>query len=164
MDEVNALNNEKDTKVEIAHDIKIDYFGTNGLLKGILTAPVLYRYHGDTPYVHLPNSLKVDFYKDSLQLQSVLTAKEGFYYVNTNKITVKDSVVLTTQDGKMLETDVLHWNPKKKRFYTHHPVKLTTPTEVIHGENGLTAPPDFSWYRFYRASGDIQIDTSFSEK
>ncbi len=164
MNEVRDLNENKDTKIEIAHHIKTDYFGTDGYLKGILTAPVLYHYETDTPYISLPDGLRVTFFKEGRQneVQSILTAQKGIYYEQNDKITVRDSVVLTTRDGKMLETSVLHWDPKKERFFTKKKVKLTTSSEVIYGENGLTAPPDFSWYRFNRASGNIQVDSSFT--
>ncbi len=162
MEEVQALNAKSNTKIEMARHIKTYYYGSNGLLKGIMTAPLLYRYMTDTPYIKLPEGLQVKFYEDSLQLQSILTAKNGVYYENSDRITVKDSVVVTTKDGKKLETDVLHWDPKKQQFFTDKPVKLTTPTQVIHGQNGLVAPPDISWYQFNKASGDIRVDSSFT--
>lgn len=164
MEEVRALNDTSSTKIEVAHHIETHYYGQKGMLKGIMTAPVLYRYMTDTPYIKLPDGLKIKFYKDTLQLQSVLTAKEGVYYENNNDITVRDSVVVKTKDGKMIETEVLHWDPKKQQFYTNKPVKLTTPSQVIYGQNGLVAPPDLSWYQFNKASGDIHVDSSFSKE
>ncbi len=162
MEEVRELNDANSTKIEIAHHIETHYYSETGLLQGIMTAPVLYRYMSDTPYIKLPDGLKVKFYNDSLQLQSILTAKEGIYYEKTNDITVKDSVVVTTRDGKMIETEILHWDPRKQQFYTNKPVKLTTPSQVIFGQNGLVAPPDLSWYQFNKASGDIRVDSSFT--
>ena len=162
MEEVQDLNAGEGTKIEIARAIETHYYGEQGLLKGIMTAPVLYRYLTDTPYIKLPEGLKVRFYKDSMQLESILTAKQGLYYENTDDITVKDSVVVTTRDGKKIETEVLHWDPKKQQFYTNEPVTLTTPDQVIYGKHGLIAPPDISWYQFNQASGDIRVDSSYT--
>ncbi len=164
MEEINALNSDNNTKVEVAKHIETYYYGTDGMLKGIMTAPVLYRYMTDTPYIKLNEGLKVKFYKDSLQLESVLTAKKGMYYENSNVIVVSDSVVVTTRDNKKLETDILHWDPKKQQFYTDQPVKLTTPSQVIYGKDGLVAPPNLEWYQFNKASGDIKVDSSFTGK
>ncbi len=162
MEEVEALSANNNTKMEMARHIKTYYYGSNGMLKGIMTAPLLYRYMTDTPYLKLPEGLKVRFYEDSLQLQSILTAKEGIYYENSDNITVKDSVVVTTKDGRKLETEVLHWDPKKQQFYTNKPFVWTTPTQVIHGRDGLIAPPDLSWYELKKVSGPILIDSSFT--
>lgn len=158
--DVEALS-QKSTSVEIAQHIHTYYYGPNGNLKGILTAPVLYRYMLDTPYMELNQGLKVQFYNDSLQQQSVLTAKNGRYFENSNNIVVSDSVVVTTRDGKILETDELFWDPQKQQFYTQKPVKLTTPSQVIFGKHGLVAPPDISWYQFNSASGNIKVDSTF---
>lgn len=160
LEDVEALN-QKDVGVEVARHIHTYYYGANGNLKGILTAPVLYRYMLDTPYIELNEGLKVVFYNDSLQEQSVLTAKKGRYFENSDIIVVSDSVVVTTKDGKRLETDELHWDPEKQHFYTKKPVKLTTASQVIYGKHGLIAPPDISWYQFNSASGDIKVDSTF---
>ena len=157
---VEALN-QRDIGVEVAKNITTYYYGINGHLKGLLTAPILYRYLRDTPYMELNNGLRVDFYNDSMKVQSVLTARKGEYFENSNNIVVSDSVVVTTQDGKRLETEELHWDPRKQQFYTDKPATLTTPTQVIYAQNGLTAPPDISWYRFRKASGELKVDTGY---
>lgn len=157
---VEALS-DKGAGVEVAKDIQTYYYGPNGNLKGILKAPVLYRYMKDTPRTELDSGLTVDFYNDSLQVQSVLTAKKGLYFERTNDITVRDSVVVTTIDGKKLLTDELHWDPKKERFYTDKPARLITPEQDLTGKYGLVAPADLSWYKFLSASGDIKMDSSY---
>lgn len=152
---------EKGSGVEVARGVKTYYYGPNGSVKGILTAPVLYRYLRDTPYMLLDSGLKVDFYNDSLQLQTILTAKKGKYFEKTNDIVVWDSVVVNTVDGKKLLTDELNWDPKKQQFYTDKPARLITPSQDLTGKYGLEAPGDLSWYKFRSASGDLKMDSSF---
>lgn len=158
--QVEALH-QRTIGVEVAKDIKTYYYGGNGHIKGLLTAPWLYRYMKDTPYMVLDKGLRVDFYNDSSKVQSVLTAKRGEYYENTNNITVKDSVVVTTQDGKRLSTSVLHWDPVRQQFYTDSPATLVTPTQIISGMRGLEASADISWYRFKTASGELKMDSGY---
>lgn len=147
--------------MEVARGVKTYYYGPNGNVKGILTAPVLYRYLSDTPYMLLDSGLKVDFYNDSLQLQTILTAKKGKYFEKTNDIVVRDSVVVTTVDGKKLLTDELHWDPKKQQFYTDKPARLITASQDLTGKYGLVAPGDLSWYKFRSASGALKMDSAF---
>lgn len=152
----------KNVGVEVAQDIKTYYYGANGHLKGILTSPVMYRYVRDTPYMVMDEGLKVDFYNDSLQIQSVLTAKKGEYWENTNNILVKDSVVVTSMGGKrILKTNELFWDPKNQQFYTHSLATLTTPEQTIIGKNGLVAPADLSWYKFFNTSGEMKVDSGY---
>lgn len=156
---VRALS-EKGLSVEVARGVKTYYYGPNGNLKGILSSPVLYRYLRDTPYMLLDSGLKVDFYNDSLQLQSILTAKKGWYYEKTNDIVVRDSVVVVTVEGRRLLTDELYWDPKKQQFYTDKPARIITPTQDLTGKYGLVAPGDLSWYTFHSVSGSL-VDSTF---
>lgn len=155
----------KNVGIEVAKDIKTYYYGVNGHLKGILKAPVMYRYVKDTPYMVMNQGLHVDFYNDSLQIQSVLTAKKGEYWENTNNIVVEDSVVVTSMGGqRVLKTNKLFWDPKNQQFYTHSPATLTTPGQTILGQNGLTAPSDLSWYKFFNTSGTMKVDSNYFSK
>jgi LPS export ABC transporter protein LptC len=154
---VKALS-EKGSGVEVARGVKTYYYGPNGNVKGILSAPVLYRYLRDTPYMLMDSGLKVDFYNDSLQLQTILTAKKGWYYEKTNDITVRDSVVVTTVEGKKLLTDELNWDPKLQQFYTYKPARLITEGQDVTADSGLVAPGDLSSYRLFKTSGPLKMD------
>lgn len=159
--QVEALH-ERSVGVEVAKNIKTYYYGQTGQLKGLLTAPLLYRYMKDTPYMVMDHGLRVDFYNDSMQVQSVLTAKKGEYFENSANIVVRDSVVVTTiQSGKKLETSELHWDPDKQQFYTNKPATLTLPTRTVFAQNGLVAPPDISWYRLFQVSGNLKMDSGY---
>lgn len=158
---VEALS-ERGTGVEVARNIKTYYYGPTGRLKGVLTAPVLYRYVQDTPYIVLDSGLRVDFYNDSEKVQSILTAKEGRYYERSNNIIVKDSVKVVSMGGRrILQTRQLFWDPKKQQFYTHDPATLTTPAQTIVARQGLIAPADLSWYKFMQASGELKVDSGY---
>ena len=158
---IEALS-KKNVGVEVAQNIKTYYYGPNGHLKGILTSPVMYRYVRDTPYMIMNEGLQVDFYNDSLRIESILTAKKGEYWENTNNIVVKDSVVVTSMGGKrILRTDELFWDPKNQQFYTHSLATLITPEQTITGKNGLTAPADLSWYKFFNTSGEMKVDSNY---
>lgn len=161
LNKVKALS-EKGSGVEVARDIKSYYYGPNGNLKGILTAPVLYRYLRDTPYTLMDSGLKVDFYNDSLQLQSILTARKGQYFEKTSDIIVSDSVVVTTMDNKKLLTDELRWDPKRQEFYNNKPTRIITASQDLYGI-GLTAPADLSWYKFDSVSGLLTMKDVFPE-
>src|ERR1700709_1266620 len=52
-------------------------------VKGKLTAPYMLRFQrADSPYAEFPRSLHVDFYNDSMQIESKLDALYGKYLQN----------------------------------------------------------------------------------
>jgi LPS export ABC transporter protein LptC len=141
--EVENLNRQS-VQVEVAHNI-ISYYSRSGKVNARLTAPLLYRYLDQQPYVLLNHGLRVEFYNDSLQVSSVLTAKKGEYFSNSSKILVSDSVVVVNRKGERLECRELQWDAGKQQFFTNKPVKITTASETIYGD-GLLANEDFTWH------------------
>ncbi len=111
------------------------------------------------PFVDLEENLIIDFYDDSLQVESTLTANFGRYYPNDGNIIVRDSVVVLNKKQEQLETEELIWNQKIERFYTDKFVKITMDGEVSYGE-GLEANQDFSWFKIIRQTGSIPVDKS----
>src|SRR5258708_37165800 len=56
------------------------YLSEGAKVKGKLTSPYMLRYQkADTPYSEFPRTLHVDFYTDSLQIESQMDAKYGKY-------------------------------------------------------------------------------------
>src|ERR1700748_2580843 len=56
-------------------------------VKGKLTAPFMLQYlQADTPYAEFPRSLHVDFYNDTLKIESQMDALYGKYFQNLGKV------------------------------------------------------------------------------
>ncbi|MHB1920735.1 MAG: LPS export ABC transporter periplasmic protein LptC [Chitinophagaceae bacterium] len=146
--------------VEEAQTI-LSYYSVAGKVKARMTAPVLYRYLKNPPYVKFPEGLRVDFFNDSLQVQSVLTAKKGYYYENSNKVLVRDSVVVTNiKKGESLHTEELHWDAQKQQFFTDKPVHIVTSTEIING-TGLTSNQNFTDYHILQVTNSqLRVSSS----
>jgi hypothetical protein len=72
-------------------------------MKAKLTAPLMYRYQRDTVFTEFPNTLHVDFYDDSVRIESWLTANYGIYYDNLNKVFLRDSVTVINNEGDTYE-------------------------------------------------------------
>ncbi|GAA4301179.1 LPS export ABC transporter periplasmic protein LptC [Compostibacter hankyongensis] len=158
LQQVQQLNT-RDIGVEVAKNIETYYYSANGQIKAKMTAPQLHRYMKNPPYMEINNGLRVDFYNDSLQVESILTAKKGYFNEGNNEMWVKDSVVVINREGRRLDCQDLYWDAKKQQFYTHNPATITSPTEVLYGRNGLTANQDFSSYQILHTSGLFQDST-----
>jgi LPS export ABC transporter protein LptC len=134
------------------------FLSQNGRMKGRLTAPLMYRYLADSPYVEFPNSLHVDFYNDSLVKESFVDALYGKYRVNEQLIYLKDSVVvLNSQKGDTLRCMDLWWDQNKEELYTEKPARIFQRSKTIYAKNGLRAAQNLSWWFTYSNSGTATI-------
>ena len=144
----------KRTALEEGHTIEA-YLSQGGKVKAKLTAPLMYRYQGDTSYEEFPKTLHVDFFNDTLRKESQLDAHYAKYREWQNKIYLRDSVVVINIIKRdTLKCNELWWDQNTQKFYTHTPVDIhEADGTVIHGQDGLEAAQNFSWYVIYNSSG-----------
>ena len=152
--EVKALN-EKRTSIEEGYQIE-SYLSQEARMKAKLTAPLMKRYLTDTPYVEFPRTLHVDFFDDSLRIESMLDAHYGKYKENEQKVFLKDSVVISNMKGDTLWCRELWWDQQLQQFNTNKAVRLHQPDKIIYGK-GLRAAQNMSWYEFDSIYGIIQV-------
>ncbi len=144
MREVQALG-KKTIGVEEAKNIE-SYLSQGGKVKAKLLAPVMLRYQTDTPRVVFPKNLFVNFYNDSLKVESKLSAKYGTYLENENRIFLRDSIVVFNVTGDTLFCNDLYWDQRKEIFYTDKNVIIRKPGGQNMYGKGLIANQDFRSY------------------
>jgi LPS export ABC transporter protein LptC len=144
MREVQALG-QKAIGVEEAKNIE-SYFSQGGKVKARLVAPFMLRYQRDTPKVEFPKNLFVNFYNDSLKVESVLSAKYGTYLENDNRVFLRDSIVVFNVTGDTLFCNDLYWDQQKGIFYTDKKVIIKKPGGQLMYGKGLVATQDFKSY------------------
>jgi LPS export ABC transporter protein LptC len=110
------------------------YLSQGGRMKAKLTAPLMLRYFDSVPRVEFPNSLHVDFYNDSMQVESYLDAKKAWYYEQQSRILLTDSVVVIRIDGDTLKTNELYWEQNLHKLYTTKDVEIRQKTKTIFGK------------------------------
>jgi LPS export ABC transporter protein LptC len=149
---------DKRTALEEGHDIEA-YLSQGAKIKGKLTAPLMYRYQADSPYIEFPKTLHIDFYNDSLQKESQLDAHYAKDREWENKILLKDSVVVINQlTGDTLKTDELWWDQNTQKFYTDKPARFSKRDHTVnYGRNGLEAKQDLSNIVFYNNTGKVPM-------
>jgi hypothetical protein len=130
------------------------YYSESAKVKARLTSPYLRRNEADSPYVEFPNSLHVDFFNDSLVIESVMDARYGKWRELDGKVLLRDSVVVKN----VIQRDTLYcrelwWDQKAEKFYTDKPVRIHKAGGTILYGTGLEAPQDFSGYTIYQITG-----------
>ena len=133
------------------------YLSQSGVMKAKLTAPLMYRYQRDTIFTEFPNTLHVDFYDDSVRVESWLTAKYGIYYDNLNKVFLRDSVVVINKEGDTLRTPELWWDQNLQKFYTTKPSRIDGKDKHIYCRDGIDAPQDMKVFTCHFPTGPFNI-------
>lgn len=145
-------NDEKDIREFTRKKIGVDeakqielFYSQAGKVRSRLTAPVMYRYQDTLPRVEFPNTLHLDFYNDSLQIESVVDARYGRYIEGQNKAFLKDSVVAIQKlNQDTVRCQELWWDQNKQQFYTDKPALITKKDgTVLPAKKGFTASQDF---------------------
>ena len=151
--------------VDEAQKVELLY-SQSGKVRSKLTAPIMLRYQDTLPRVEFPNSLHVDFFDSTLQIESVVDAKYGRYIEGQNKAYLRDSVVaiqLTKQDT--IRCEDLWWDQNKQLFYTDKPAKITKKDgTIIPATKGLKASQDFKKIELFQTiQGTLIVsDAEFS--
>lgn len=154
-DVIKALT-EKRVEVEEGRNIE-SFLSQSGIMKAKLTAPLMLRVLADTVYVEFPNNLHVDFYNDSLQVETWLDSKYGKYFERQDKVYLRDSVVVITVSGDTLKAPDLWWDQRLKMFYTDKYARYHTRDRIIHGGRGMEATQDLSTVTFKEPTGHVMV-------
>jgi len=132
----------------------------NGKVKAKLhTKDYVQNQNAKPPYIDMLNGLKVEFFDDSLKLESTLTARTARYYINEQNVIARDSVVVVNSKGDKLQTEELIWNSKLERIFSEKFVRITKDDQINYGE-GLEATQDFKWFRIKKLRGSIPVSNT----
>lgn len=153
----------KQTSIEEGKQIE-SYYSADAKVKAKLTAPYMLRHITDSVYVEFPKTMHVDFFNDTMKIESTLDARYGKYREYEHKVFLKDSViVINVAKGDTLHCDELWWDQNTQKFYTDKKVRINTKKEILLG-TGLEAAQNFSWYVIQKVTGVIMTTDAGSPK
>lgn len=131
--------------IDVGKDVSI-FISTDGKMTAKLMAPLMRKYLLDSgKMVEFPNTIKVDFYKDSLHIESKLSADYANYKEQENKVFLKDNVIVYNVLGDTLWCKEMIWDQVTNKFTTDKDVivKQHNPIAKIYGK-GFEANQDLS--------------------
>jgi LPS export ABC transporter protein LptC len=150
--------------VDIGKEVAI-YISTDGKVSAKLTAPFMKKYLQDKGrMIEFPNTIKADFYKDNLNVESKLTANYANYIENENKVFLRDDVVVYNILGDTLWSKEMYWDQNTSKFTTDKDVivKQHNPIAKIYGK-GLEANQNLTDIHIFKPQSNsyaIISDTS----
>jgi len=104
----------------------------------------------------MDDSVHVDFYSETEQHTSTLTARRGRVNDRTRDFAAYEQVVVISDSGSVLRTDSLFWNSKTSQIETDAYVEIISPTEHIRG-HGLVSDQGLKDYRIFRVTGEAVV-------
>ena len=137
--------------IDVGKDVAI-YISNDGKLGAKLTSPLMNRYLEDSSkMIEFPLSIHVDFYKDSNQVESQLSAKYAKYKETENIIFLKEDVIIFNTLGDTLWCKEMYWDQNTGKFYTEKDVvvKQHNPLAKIYGK-GLEANQNLTDIRIFK--------------
>ena len=144
VNEVKALNS-KLGGIDIGKDVAI-YVSDNGKMSAKMMAPIMKKFLVDSgKMIVFPNTIKVDFFKDSNVVDSKLSADYAHYIQEDNKIYLRGNVVIFNTKGDTLWCKEMYWDQNKTKFHTDKEVvvKQHSPVSKIYGL-GMVASQDLT--------------------
>lgn len=155
------LPNTDDTDFEKERAFGVTFIVSQfGISKAKLYSNVFERYNKvDINYVDFLDSVYVEFYNDSLQVENRMTSEKARYYPETGDIVVQNNVRVITKDNDTLYTKELFYNEKLEMIYTNDSVRIQNGPQITTGAY-LEASKDFSWIRIYQQKGTIPVADS----
>jgi LPS export ABC transporter protein LptC len=135
------------------------YLSQAGIVKAKLTAPFMLRFYDSVPRVEFPNSLHVDFYNDSMVIESYLDAKKGYYYEQQSRVILTDSVVVIRINGDTLKTKELFWEQTQHKLFTNSDVEIRQKTKTIYGK-GFESDEQLKNFRIDSVKGVLLVGES----
>lgn len=157
--EIDALVTKGAQQEDKAEEVTILY-SDNGHMKMRLFAKEFVKNDvAKPPYTDMRKGIRVEFYDDSMNVESTLTARYARYYEKQGNILIRDSIVIVNKKGEKLNTEELVWNQSAKKLFTEKFVKITTASQVMYGD-GLEANEDFTWYRILNPKGIVSVNKS----
>ena len=83
--------------------------------------------------VLLDSGVIMDFFNREGQHTSRLTSDSGRADESKNDMLAMGNVIAVSDSGQMLETEQLRWENRTRKIVSEVPVRLSTPTDTIHG-------------------------------
>jgi LPS export ABC transporter protein LptC len=105
----------------------------------------------------LDSGIVVDFFDADERHTSVLTARRGIVNDVTKDFEAHDSVVVVSDSGTTLRTDVLYWLNAARKVKSPAYVEITSPTEQLRG-HGFESDQALRHYTVFKVTGEAKTD------
>jgi LPS export ABC transporter protein LptC len=155
LDEVKMVTSRANVNIETGKEVEINY-SDNGIVRIKAVAATAIRHNTEKPYLEFSDGIKLYFYKENNEIESMMTAEYATAVENSNEMIARKNVEVINAKGEKLNTEELIWDEQRKIIYSNTDVKITTADEIIFGK-GMTANQNFTDYVIKNITGTIKV-------
>ncbi len=142
---------------ETTKNLKMIY-SDSGYAQIEIYAAIAETYRSKESITKVKDSLRVNFFSETGEVLSTLSARYGEINFTQGKIFVRDSVRLYNFAKKQtLETEALYWNQKDSSIYSLSQVIIKSPKGIVLGD-GIRTNSSFSKYVLLKPTGKVELD------
>ncbi|RXR20573.1 LPS export ABC transporter periplasmic protein LptC [Flavobacterium amnicola] len=153
--EVQKINITEINPVGEAQDFNLKYTDS-GKIKAVLVSPKMLDFStAEFPFNEFPKGINLTIYDDNAN-KSFVTSNYAVSYGSTNIIELTGQVIITTHDGKKLETEQLYYDQKNEWFFTQKPYRFTDRGSIINGI-GIDFSKDFKYLDTQQIKGTYNL-------
>ena len=153
-----------DTIDEISKDVH-DQLSTNVEItltkKGNITAKIkseILKKNNQTLQLELYDNVNVDLFDEDFQHKSLIKSQSAMVNEKENRIKAYGSVMVISNDGKILMTDSLTWDNNSDKIYTDANLEfVTSDTDTLYG-TGFKSNIDLTDWNILQPRGRINND------
>ena len=146
-------NFEKDIHDQLSTNIEITL-----TKKGNITAKIkseILKKNNKSQKLELFDNVIVDLFDENFQKKSLVKSQSAIVNEKENKIKAYGSVVVISNDGKILMTDSLTWDNNSDKIYTDANLKLiTSDADTLYG-TGFKSNIDLTDWNIFKPRGII---------
>ncbi|MGB9746041.1 MAG: LPS export ABC transporter periplasmic protein LptC [Bacteroidales bacterium] len=155
---INTLTRNPSFPTLSRNDTEIRYTDS-ARLKIVVYAPRLERYtNTEKPYIEFPKGIHVDFYNDSAQIESTITAKYARYDEKEKIWTARNDVVARNIiKNEQLNTEEIFWDENKKIIYSLKFTRIMTSDGIFYGDGGFEADQEFTRWKLKKTRGSVNV-------
>ena len=149
-------NFEKDIHDQLSTNVEITL-----TKKGNVTAKIkseVLKKNNQSLQLELFDNVNVDLFDENFQQKSLIKSQSAMVNEKENKIKAYGSVMVISNDGKILMTDSLTWDNNSDKIYTDANLEfITSDTDTLYG-TGFKSNIDLTDWNIFQPRGRISND------
>jgi LPS export ABC transporter protein LptC len=140
-------------------------YSDSALVKMKLNAKTVRQFsQAERPYIEFPDGINVEFYGDSLNIESELSANYAIYYINEKLWEARGNVEANNlQKGEKLNTEELFWDETKETIYSNSSSRIETAEGTFYGQEGFVSNQNFSKWKLKGSRGTVNMKEDTDE-
>lgn len=144
--------------VVTSYNIEVHY-SEKGQTRFIMEAPEAAFHTGHDQFQEFTKGFHVVFYDSLMNVKSELSAEYGINYDRKKIMEARHNVVIINHEkNEKMNTEHMIWDQNTKKIFSDVFVKITTPGDVLYGENGFEADESFDNWVIRKTSGEFEFE------